>query len=131
MTKRKIFLLIPLVIAAGLLIYCWTIILSTDTLATWRHYVGFGLFLILAFLYFKNLKLTIVGTGIYLLLATFNVLSMTAEISTSWLRIGPVETPPIQLLSLGLFILFAILNFDILIDIYLDYKEAKQLKAKS
>ncbi len=128
MTRQKILVLIPLVIVAGLLIYCWTIILLTDTLATWRHYVGLGLFLILIFFYFKSYKLTAIGTGIYLLLATFNVLAMTAEINTSWLRIGPVETPPVQLLSLGLFILFAILNFDLLIDIYLDYKEGKQTK---
>lgn len=131
MTRQKFFLLIPLIISAGLLIYCWTIILSKDTLATWRHYVGLGLFLILTFLYFKSFKLTIIGTGIYFLLATFNILSMTAEITTSWLRIGPVEIPPVQLLSLGLFILFAILNFDTLVDIYLDYKEAKQAKIKS
>ena len=51
---------------------------------------------------------------------------MTVEITTSWLRIGPVQTPPIQLLSLGLFVLFAVLNLDPLIDIYLDYKESKQ-----
>lgn len=131
MTKQKIFILIPLAIAAGLLIYCWTIILSIDTLATWRHYVGIVLFLTLIFFYFKSYKLTVIGTGIYFLLATFNVLSMTAEISTSWLRIGPVQTPPVQLLSLGLFILFGILNFDPLIDMYLDYKEAKQAKTKS
>lgn len=131
MTRQKLFLSIPLAIVAGLLIYCWTIILSTETLATWRHYVGFGLFLILIFFYFKSYKLTVIGTGIYFLLGTFNVLSITAEISTSWLRIGPVQTPPVQLLSLGLFILFAILNFDPLVDMYLDYKEAKQAKTKA
>ena len=131
MTRQKLSLSIPLAIAAGLLIYCWTIILSTETLATWRHYVGLGLFLILTIFYFKSYKLTVIGTGIYFLLATFNLLSMTAEVTTSWLRIGPVQTPPIQLLSIGLFILFAILNFDPLIDIYLNYKEAKQAKTKS
>ena len=130
MTKRKLFLATPLAIAGGLLIYCWIIILSTDNLANWRHYFGLALFLMLIFFYFRSYKLTLIGTGIYFLLATFNLLSMTAEITTSWLRIGSVETPPVQMLSLGLFILFAILNIDPLIDIYLDYKEAKQSKAK-
>jgi len=130
MTKQKILRSIPLIIVAGLLIYCWTIILSTEILATWRHYVGLGLFVIIIFFYFKSFKLTAIGTGLYLLLATFNVLAMTAEIGTSWLRIGPVETPHIQLLSLGLFILFFIINFDPLVDMYLDYKEAKQTKVK-
>lgn len=131
MTKQKAFIFIPLVITAGILIYCWTVILSKDILATWRHYVGLGLFLILTYFYFKSYKITVVGTGIYFLLATCNVLAITPEINASWLRIGPVETPPIQLLSLGLLILFSILNFDPLIDIYLDYKEAKQAKTKS
>lgn len=130
MTKQKNLRSIPLVIVAGLLIYCWTIILSTDILATWRHYVGLGLFVVIIFFYLKSFKLTAIATGLYLLLATFNALAMTPEIGTSWLRIGPVETPPIQLLSLGLFILFFIINFDPLVDMYLDYKEAKQTKVK-
>jgi cell division protein FtsW (lipid II flippase) len=130
MTRQRFFLYIPLTIVVGLLIYCWTIIISTDVLATWRHYVGLGLFLFLMFFFIQSFKLAAIGTGFYLLLATFNVLSITAETSTSWLRIGPIETPPIQLLSLGIFILFAILNFDSLIDSYLDYKESKQSKLK-
>ncbi|MFT3702140.1 MAG: hypothetical protein QM802_07210 [Agriterribacter sp.] len=130
MTKQKIFLFIPLAIITGLLIYGWTIILSTDIVATWRHYVGLGLFLVLIFLYFQNFKWTIPGTGLYLLLATINLLSMTAEIKTSWITIGPVSTPPIQLLSLGLFVLFGFLNFTPLTEMYLDYKEAKAPKAK-
>ncbi len=130
MTKQKVFLLIPLIIIAGFIVYCWTIIFATDILATWRHYVGLGLFLILIFFYFKSSKLAIIGTGLYLFLGTINVLSISAEIKTSWLRIGQVETPPVQLLSLVFFILFAILNFETLIDIYLDYKETKQDKLK-
>ena len=126
MTRQKIFISIPLAIAAGLLIYSWTIFLLTEALASWRHYVGLVLFFVLTLFYFKSYKFTIVGTGIYFLLATFNMLSMTAEITTSWLSIGPVRTPPIQLLSFGLFILFAVLNLDPLIEIYLDYMDSKQ-----
>lgn len=129
-TRQKLFLSIPLVIVAGLLIYCWAIILSTDILATWRHYIGLGLFLIIILLYFKSTTLTIVGTGAYLLLATFNVLSITATIKTSWISIGPVQTPPIQLSSFGLLILFSILNFDQVIDVYLDFKEARESNKK-
>ena len=125
MAKKNILLSIPLSIAAGLLIYCWVTIFSTNILATWRHYIALVLFIILIVLYFKSYKLTVMCTGVYFLLATFNLLSMTAIISTSGIRIGPVLTPPIQLLSLGLFILFAILNLDSLINIYLDYMEAK------
>ncbi|MFN4316389.1 MAG: hypothetical protein ACK4E0_19045 [Chitinophagaceae bacterium] len=130
MTRRKLFLTTPLAIAAGILIYCWDVILSTDYVATWRHYVGLASFLMLIFFYFRSYKLTIIGTGIYFLLAAFNLLSMTAEITTSSFRIGSIETPPVQMLSLGLFILFAILNINPLTDIYLEYKEAKQSEPK-
>jgi len=128
MKKQTISLIIPLVLSTGLIIQCWIIILTTDILANWRHYTGLGLFLILIVLYFKSYKLTIIGTGIFLILATFNVLSITAQISTSGLKIGPIQTPSIQLLSLGLFILYFILNFDAIIDIYLKYKNTGRTK---
>lgn len=128
MTKQKILLSIPLSIVAGFLIYCWITILSTDILATWRHYIALVLFFVLILLYLKSFALTVIGTGLYLLFATLNVLSITAEIGTSWFRIGLVETPHLQLLSLGLLILFFILNFDTLTNIYLDYKESKEPK---
>jgi len=125
MTKKKILLLIPLIIIAGLLIYCWTTILFTNIIATWQHYVALGLFAVLVFLYFKSFTKTVIATGLYLLLATFNALSMTPEINTSWFRIGSIETPHFQLLSLGLLVLFLILNSDTLVNMYLDNKEAK------
>ncbi|MGN6195821.1 MAG: hypothetical protein ACTHOB_12845 [Ginsengibacter sp.] len=125
MTKKKILLFIPLIIITALLIYCWTTILFTDIIATWQHYMALGLFAVLVFLYFKSFNNTIIATGLYLLLATFNGLSMTPTINTSWFRIGTLETPPFQILSLGLLVLFLILNSDALVNLYLDYKEAK------
>lgn len=107
-----------------MLIYCWGIILTTEILATWRQYIGLLLFFILAFLFLKNIVAAIISTGLYLLLATFNLLAMTPTITVSGIRIGAISTPPVQLISLGLFILYFCLNMDSLIDIYLDYKEA-------
>jgi len=124
-TKHKILLLIPLAIITGLLIYSWTMFLLTDIAATWRHYLALGLFAVLVYLYFKSLTKTVVATGIYLLLATLNALSMTPEIITGWFRIGSIETPHFQLLSLGFLVLFLVLNFDTMINMYLDYKESK------
>lgn len=127
MAKSKKLALIPLVLVAVLLAYCWTVILTTEILATWRHYVGLILFIGLITLFFKSIAKATVATGFYLLLGTFNVLALTAEINTSWFRIGPIETPPFQLLSLGLLVLYSILNIDPLINIYLDHKERKQV----
>lgn len=129
MTKQKILLLIPLTIIASLIFYCWTIILFTEVEATWRHYIALGLFSGIVYLFFKNFRWTVLSTGLYLILGTLNLLSLTASIVTNsyGIRISSIEiwTPTFQLLSFGLLILFIVLNIDNLIDIYLDFKEKK------
>jgi len=83
----------------------------------------------LLYLLFKDWKKAVLATGFYLLIGTCNLLSLTPSILTNsyGLRITSVEiwTPSFQLLSFGIFILYGILNFDTLVNIYLDYKEAK------
>jgi len=79
--KQKFLLLIPLAIIAGFLIYSWITFLCTDIIATWRHYLALGLFVLFIYLYLKSFKKALLATGIYLLLATFNAYSMTPEIS--------------------------------------------------
>ena len=123
---KNLRILIPITIVGIFLVNCWTIIFVSDILATWRHYVGLILFIGIGFLFFRNINMTTIVTGIFLLLGTFNALAMTPEINTSWFAIGPIETPSIQLLSLGLFIIYFVLNLDPLINIYLDYKESNQ-----
>jgi hypothetical protein len=103
----------------------------SNFIPTWKHYLGILLFIPLLVLFFKNLHKAILGLGIYLLLATFNLLAVTSAISTSWLNFGSgLRTPPVQLLSLGIFIVYFTLNLDALINMQLDYKEAKTLKAQ-
>jgi len=127
--KQKIFLLIPLGIIAGLIIYSWISFLVTDMKPTWRHYSALVLFAVLVYLYFKSFTKIVIATGLYLLLATLNASSMTPEIITGWSRLGTpfgsIETPHFQILSLMLLVLFVVLNFDTLFNMYLDYKEAK------
>ena len=86
--------------------------------------------MVLVFLLIKNFRIAIIATGLYLLLSAFAALSLTPEVNTSWFRIASIETPHVNLLSLGLWVLFLILNFDQLINIYLDYKETRA-KSKS
>ena len=131
MIKTKILLLITLAIIASFLLYCWAIILTTEVLATWRHYAGLILFVPLVFLFFLDVRKAILATGTYLLLGTFNALAITPAITTSWIGNDSIHTPPVQLLFLGIFILYFILNFKSLIDIYLDYKETKVHRGKS
>jgi hypothetical protein len=132
--KQKILILIPLLITAGFFLHGWIIILTTDVLATWRHYLGLVFFLILVFLFFTTKAQVIVTTGLFLLLATFNLLAITPTITTTYIgkNFGTITitTPPVQLLSLGIFAVYFILNLDSLINIYLDYKEAKSRVAE-
>lgn len=128
MTKAKILIFIPFLLTTGLVVNCWTNFLVTEAIATWRHYAGLLLFCPLYFLFLKSISQGTLGLGVYLLLATFNLIAFTPTIKTSWFTINtsnPISTPPVQLVSLGLFLLYFVLNLDSLINIHLDYKEAK------
>ena len=130
MTKQKILILLPLLVIGGLIIYSWIIILFTNVMATWQHWTALLLFIVIAFLFFKNFKWAVLATGVYLILGTINLLSLTPSVITNTygIKIGSVEiwTPSLQLLSFGLLVLFAILNFDTLTDMYFDFTEKKK-----
>lgn len=130
MQKQKRIQLLFLVIIACFIIYTWAIMLFTDTIATWRHYISLFAFIVLIFFYFKNTKWVAITTAVLLMLAAFNFGAITLAITTNayWLRISSfkIKTPAFQLLPLGLLVLFLILNIDNLINWYLDHKEAKQ-----
>jgi len=130
MTKKKILFLIPFLLVAGFLLDCWTTILTSDFFALLRHYIGLLLFVVVTVVFFKDFTKAVVGLGVYLLLATFNGLAITPTIKTSSFFIGELSTPYIQPLSLGLLVLYFVLNLKNLIDIQLRYKEAKERKAK-
>ena len=129
MKKQKVLLLIPLAIIAGILLYTWTTILFTGIVATWRHYMATIPLLVLIFRFFKKTNIALPGIIFYLILGTCNLLTLTIEVSTIsyGVKIGSVSisTPPFQLLSFSLLIFVLIVNFDILINMYLDYKETK------
>jgi len=132
MTRGKILLLIPLAIITGLIVYTWTVVLFTDSAPVWRHYTATVFLFVLIFLFFKDFKKTVIGTGIYLIIGTCNLSALTPSVMTNsyGIRIGTTEiwTPSFQLLPFGLLLFFFILNFDALTNIYLDYKDTKQNK---
>jgi|SRR6516162_8052024 len=112
--NQRIKLLIPLVLIAGILFYCWGTILFTDIIGTWRHFLALAIFLILIILFFTKFNLAVLATGLFLLAGTINLLAITPSITTNsyGLRIGSfnISTPSIQLPFFGLFILYFILN---------------------
>lgn len=114
MSKQKVLAFIPLVIAAGLLLYTWSIIIFTEIEATWKHYIALLLFLTLLYLQFKNFKLGLFATGIFLILGTCNLFNLTPSNLTNsyYIRLGSLEmwTPSFQPLSFGLLMLYLILK---------------------
>jgi hypothetical protein len=133
MKKVQLLFLLPFLLVAGMLLYCWAILLTGGILATWKHYAGLFLFAPIVLLLFRKFQIAVIALGIYLLLATFNLLAITPAITTSWINIGSggLRTPPVQLSSLGILILYLALNINTLIEIELDYSEARASKAKT
>ena len=126
MKKQKNLALIPLLIVSGLLIYTWSIIIFTDIVATWRHYVGLLLFLPLPYLQIKKFEAGLWATGSYFIVGTCNLFSLTPDITTHsyGINIGTLElsTPAFQLLPFGLLIIYSIVNFDSFVNIYVEHK---------
>lgn len=125
-------ILIPLLIIAGFVLYTWTLVLLRWYYPSLEKGLALILLLSLFHFYFTRHKWCVVFTGIYLLLVTFNLLSVTPATTSHSLGIGTegrrLFTPGIQFTGLGILILYCILNFDQLTAIYLDYKEAKAKK---
>ncbi|MET0392539.1 MAG: hypothetical protein ABW019_05335 [Chitinophagaceae bacterium] len=129
--KQKAALFIPLVIIATMVIRTWVVLLSAGYISSWRHYTAPLLFIPVVYLAFTNYPKALIGTGIYLLLASSNLLSLTAEISSLMdITIAGINipTPPLQLSALGVLLLFLVLNWGTLDEMYLDYKEAREKK---
>jgi hypothetical protein len=126
MNKQKTLALIPITLIAALLVYTSSIILFTNINASWMHYVGLLLFLALPYPQFKNIKIGLFATGIYLILGTINLLSLTPSIITSTfgLRVGSIALwiPSFQPLPFGLLVFYFIVNFNAFVTIYVDYK---------
>jgi hypothetical protein len=128
MMIKRILLAVPILTAIGFIINSWVEIATTESPASWQHYGAIILLVIVIYFFFTDFKKAAIFTGIYFLLGAFGAFSLTLDINKSWVRIGSIETPTFNLLSLGLFILFFVLNFMTLTDFYLDYKELKAKK---
>jgi hypothetical protein len=132
MSKEKKLHLSILIIIGGILLYCWSIILFTEIEATWRHYLAIILFIPLLILFKRDFKKDVLFTGVYLILGTCNLLTLTPSVTSNsyGVRIGSVEvwTPTFQLYSFLILILFFMINFNTLVNYYLDYQDSKKVK---
>jgi hypothetical protein len=130
-TKRKIFFLIPFAIIVCQLVYTWAIFIFTEYIPHITNYLGLILFVpVLYFLYKdKTFKKALLATGIYLLLVIFCIANIFTYTATGQWGIGiaglMIPMPHMNGAAILIFILYSILNFGSLVDMYLDYKESK------
>jgi len=134
--RKKVISLIPFIIVCIIMLVNWMEIIFTTIVATWQHYVTLVLVTANAVCYFWRYKPALIGTGIILVLATFNLLTFYAATNTWFfgINIGGgnfAYTPGIQLWSLLILVLYGMVNFDRLVNWYLDAKDAKQAKQNS
>ena len=132
MLTPKTRLLIPLLVIAGYLIHSWVILFSKGWSPFIGHYLSLSLFLPLVYAFFKHLKQAIIGTGIYALLATIGILTLTPD-SEQFSAAVNLDGSPYTFLSFQtrgflVFLTYGVLNFDGLVNMYLDYKESKGKK---
>lgn len=129
--KRKFLFFIPFSILTITLIYSWYTFIFTGNIAAFPQYLGLLLFLPVIYFLFKDktLKKAIVLTGLYLILATINLLSFLPFVTATSLgiAIGSIKiwSPSLNVFALLLLIIYCVLNFDTLVDIHLDYKEIR------
>ncbi len=132
--KKKVLSVIPFMVVCIIIIINWYQMIFGNYAATLKHYITLLLIITNAVWYFVKYKFSILLTGTILILATFNVLTFYAETTTvAWTPlIGKVQlsTPGIQGWSFLIFLGYCIINFNMLVDWYLDFKEAKQNKIK-
>lgn len=79
-----------------------------------------------AVLYFTNYKWAILLTGIILLLASSNLLSFYVATDTINFTVFGIQTPDIQYWSFLQLIIYGVINYIMLVDWYLDYREGRQ-----
>lgn len=128
MSKKKILLAIPLAIICGILVYSFILILRTNIIPVLQYYLAAGLFIGLICLFFTSFSKTVIATCIYLFLASINIIYLFPYRNESWFSILGFEMPHFQVTSFGIFILFCILNFDTVVNMYLDHKQKKQIR---
>ena len=109
--RQKLVAVLPFIVVCIIMLYTWIKFAANIYLPTGRHYVALALIIVNAFLYFARFRLAVLLTGVILVLATVNLLCIFAVIQTSWIRIGSVSTPDIQLWSLLILAVWFVLNY--------------------
>lgn len=116
MNKMKIVRLIPFIILWILLITTWISIWKGNYIGTLKHQIALMMLIINLVVYFFRFKLSLMLTGLILILLTFNLIAVSFRIEATsfYFGIGGIElsTPYIQGWSLLLLILYLCINLN-------------------
>lgn len=114
---KRVLSLLPFICICVATLICWYEIVINEYIATIRHIITPLLLLVNIGIYFFNFKKGLALTAFILLLASFGLIAITLEITehSLFIKIGSlkISTPPIHYLSLLLFIIFCVLNFEV------------------
>lgn len=127
---RKFRFYLPFALVSAMLLITWIVFLTKSLIPQWQHYIGLILFTPILYytLIDKTLKKPLILIGVYLILGTVNILAFLPFILTNGLTIGSGENElhiGLNGIAALLLIVYGILNFDTLANMYLDYKESK------
>lgn len=130
-TKRKIFFFVPFAIVACYLLYSWYIIFIESITPHFTNDLGVILFVPVVYFLFKDKTFVkpLVTLGIYLLLASFKLANIFPYTHIYQVTLGffglKFPFPDMSGTAFLIFVLYGVINFGSLVNIYLDYKESK------
>lgn len=128
MKRQKLRILIPFILTGLALIYCWTTLFINNYIPGWKHYAALSLFLILVIFLSRGFSRVLVPLGAYLILASLHIISLSYNKATFFFGPDSPYNPHFQLMSVGIFIVYIVLNLDALIEMQLDRQERKSNK---
>ena len=125
--KYRILQITPFIIMFCIVANTWVIFLSTEYEASWKHYLLLAFILINGILYSRKWKLAVLLTGFLLICCTFYLLPPFLQVESAFIHIGPIPIPWIEYWSFLILLIYFIINFNYLIELYLDFKEHRKV----
>jgi hypothetical protein len=125
MKKQNVRILIPFLLTGFALVYCWVTLLINNYIPGWKHYSALFLFVILVLFLIQGFSKILLPLGIYLILASLHIISLSHNQATFFFGPNSPYNPHFQLTSIGIFLVYIVLNLDGLIDKQLDREERK------
>jgi hypothetical protein len=128
MKRHRLRILIPFILSGLALIYCWTMLFINNYIPDWKHYASLFLFVILVIFLSRGFYRIVIPLGAYLILASLHIISLSYNKATFFFGPDVPYNPHFQLMSIGIFIVYIVLNLDGLIEMQLDRQERRSNK---